>query len=191
MMNRHDSVDIRIGRQRVALEMVGDQAAYVRRAVHAAHHADVVARGHAAICADDAEECRGIGDEGSRLVVLAKRIVALEAGHAEVVHVYVLTGPDRARGKADDLVVAAYRRAFRNIARGDLVAGGDRHRDSDIFLDDLGAGGKLDAGDHHVVRGVQADSQIGSLQHGVLLKSSALVKRIESVILRCLGAPAG
>jgi len=108
--------------------------------------------------------CR-IGDEVRRVIILAERVIALEAGHAEVVYVYVLTRANRAGGKADDLVVAAHGRTLSDVARGELVTGGNGDRDAHVLLDDLGAGWKLDTRDHHVVCGVQPNGKISSLKH--------------------------
>jgi hypothetical protein len=78
----------------------------------------------------------------------------------------VVAGFDVAGGEADDLVVAMRGLAFCDIAHRDLVAGGDRDDRAHVFLGDERAGGDLDARDDDVVLGVQADGQVGGLEHG-------------------------
>src|SRR5688572_9218607 len=80
-------------------------------------------------------------------------------------HVHVLARVDVARGEADDLVVAAHRLPSRDRAHGELVAGRNGDQRGDSLLGDEGAGRNLQARDHHVVVGVQADGEVGSLQH--------------------------
>src|SRR4051794_33118598 len=166
VVNRHNAVDIGVGGERIALEVIGDQPADVGGAVHAADDAHVVTGRYTAVCAHDPHECRRSDDEVRRLIVFTERVVALEIRHAEVVHVYVFAGPDRAGRKADDLIVAAHRCALGNVPRGDLVARGNGDRDTYVLLDDLSTGWQLDARDHDVVGRVQPNGKISSLKHG-------------------------
>jgi hypothetical protein len=81
--------------------------------------------------------------------------------------VHVLTGLDVARGEADDLVVAPHRLALLHLAHRDLVPGGDLAPDREVaFLDQRGARGELDTRDDDVVCGIEADGEVGGLQHG-------------------------
>ena len=166
--DRHDAVDVRVVGQDLVGEVTRDHPRDVGRAVHARQDANVVARRDAAVGAVVALEHRGVGDEVGRTVVGAERVVALEGAHAEVVHVDMLARADRTGREADDLVVAADGLAFLDVVGRDLVTRGDGGRGADVLLRDFGAGRQVDAGDDHVVGGIEADDQIGGLQHGVL-----------------------
>jgi hypothetical protein len=167
--DRDDAVDVRILGEDSSVKCLAIMRDDVRGAVHAGDDPDVVARRDAAVGAVVALERRGFGDELGGVVIGTERVVALEAvAHAEVVHVDVLAGADGAGGEADDLVVAADRIALLDVVGGDLVPGGHGHGRADVLLDDLGACGEIDARDDHIVGGIEADDQIGGLQHGVL-----------------------
>src|SRR6185312_16465255 len=98
---------------------------------------------------------------------LGVRKIPLKISHRHVVHVDVLARRDVLRGEADDLVVAPHRLPGLHRPHSDLVAGGHARRDGHVaFLDERGAGGELDARDDDVVGGIQADGEIGGLQHG-------------------------
>src|SRR4051812_7128693 len=103
------------------------------------------------------------------LEVRAERVITLEIAHGKVMHMHVIACPDRFDREANDLVVAAHRRAFRNVMRGNLVPGWHGDRCTYFFLDDFGSGGQLNAGYDYVVGRVEADSEIGGLQHWVWL----------------------
>jgi hypothetical protein len=72
---------------------------------------------------------------------------------------HMLARGDVARGKTNDLVVAAHRLALRNGTGGYFVAGRNQALDGDAF--NRGAAHQLGAGDQHVVVGVQADKGSG------------------------------
>ena len=149
--------------------MPRDRARHRGRAVHAGEDADVVARRDAAVGAHDALEGRRLARRTSvSFTSDAKGVVALEVAHRQVVHVHVLAGLDVARGEADDLVVAPHRLALRDVAHRELVAGRDACTDRAhvFFLDQRVPVGELDARDDDVVVGVQADGEVGGLQHG-------------------------
>jgi len=67
------------------------------------------------------------------------------------------TARDRFARNADDLVIALDRRAFRNVARGDLVAGWNEPCHDQLFRVDARAGQKLPGRDDHVVVWMQTD----------------------------------
>ena len=108
VMDRHHAVDVRVLRHEIFVEELGDGPANVGGAVDAGNHAQIVARGHTAVFADDALEGRRVGDIVDRLEIRTERVVALEIAHREVVHVHVVAGLDRLDRETDDLVVAAH-----------------------------------------------------------------------------------
>src|SRR6185503_1406564 len=67
-----------------------------------------------------------------------------------------------------DLVIAVGGLAFGDVAHRDLVAGRDRDDGAHALLRDERSGRDLDARDDDVVLGVQADGQVGGLEHGNL-----------------------
>ena len=160
---RDDAVDVREALERarvgVAPEVVGDRARHRRRAVHRGEDADVVARRDAAVGADDAVEGRRVGDVLGRLGAARRRVLAREARELEVVGVDVLARRDRLLGAADDLVVAAHRRAGGDRPRRDLVAGRNQADDGDAFALDARAADELAARDDDVVVRVDADDE--------------------------------
>ena len=93
---------------------------------------------------------------GSACSLGAERVVAGEVAHLEVVHVDVLAGRDVALGEADDLVVAAHRRAGGDRPRGDLVACGMRSLTMTPRLGRLVPESSSRQRDDDVVVGVQA-----------------------------------
>ena len=111
MSQRDHAVDIRISGQPLAREMIGDAVSHRRRTVHCRQDAQVVARRHAAVLADDAlKSCRR-HDTVDGLHVGTERVVSVEASHLQIVQMHVLAGGDVARSEADDLVVTADGRA--------------------------------------------------------------------------------
>ena len=169
---RDDAVDVGIGGQRGAAEMVGDHPRRGGGAVHRGQHADVVAGGDAAVRAQDALEggALGLRNHIDRMDVGTERVIALEiAAHAHVVDVDMVARLDRRGGEADDLIVFAHRLARCDGAHRDLVPG--RHRPGGRDARDLGGAGQGDAGlqvgagDDDVVGGVQAD---GRRCHGAM-----------------------
>ena len=159
---RDHPVDVGVGGQRVAAELVGDHPRGGGRAVHRGQHADVVAGRHAPVRVDDAleggalrlrHEIRGVG-------IGAEGVVALEAvAHAEVVDVDMVARLDRLGGESDDLVVLAHRIADRDGLHRDLMAGGNRGPDDDVRVGQGGALRQIGAGNDHIVRGMQANGQ--------------------------------
>ena len=165
VMDRHHAIDVRVLRHEVFVEVLGDHAADVRRAVHAGDDREVVAGGDAAVGALDAHKGGGVGSVFDRLVVGTERVIALEVAHRQVVHMHVIARLDRLGGETDDLVVAADRVTRLQFAGRDLVSGRNGDGGAHLFLDDFGAGGQLGARDDHIVGGVQADRQVSGLQH--------------------------
>ncbi len=142
-------------------KLVGNRARGRGRAVHAREHADVVARGHAAVGALDAHE-GGFALRRRRLHVGAEGVVAFEVAlvrpHVEVLRVHVLAGGDGLARETDDLVVAAHRLALRDGAHRNLVARGNEAAHGNV-LDD-GAAEQLGARDDDVVGGVESDVRV-------------------------------
>ena len=153
---RDDAIDIGPGIQAV-VEMPGDHARHRGRAVDAGEYADVVARGHAPVGAHDALESHRLRNVVGGFGVGAKGVIAVEVAHGDVVHMDMLARMDVVRGETDDLVVAPHRIACLDLAHGDLVPGGHAGRDADIlFLEQRRALRNFDAGDDHVVGGIEA-----------------------------------
>ena len=169
---RDHAVDIGKRREALAREVAGDAARHRGGAVHRGQDADVVARGDAAaigaVLAHDALEGGGGRDVVRGLGIGAEGVVALELAHREIVEMHVLAGRDVAAGEADDLVVAAHRRAGLDRARGDLVAGRDEPGDGDVLVEQSCAAHELGARDHDIVGGMEADDERASGQHDVL-----------------------
>jgi hypothetical protein len=163
---RDHAVDIRVVGQRLrvglAREVVGNGARGRGRAVHAGQHADVVARGHAAVGAPDAHE-GGLAWGGRGLHVGAEGVVALEPfgdgalvrAHVQVLRVHVLARGNGLARETDDLVVAAHRLAGGDGAHRDLVARRNEAAHGHAF--DGGAAEHLGARDDDVVGGVESD----------------------------------
>src|SRR4051812_24658930 len=166
-MNGHDAVDIRILRHEIIVEKFRNRAADMCGTVDARNYTEIVAGGDTPVFAHDALECGRIGHVIDRLVIRAECVITLKIAHGQVMHMHVITRLDRFNGEADDLVITPHRRAFRDVMRGNLVPGRDGYRRPYFFLDDFGSGGQLNPGYDYVVGGVEADSQIGGLQHGV------------------------
>ncbi len=147
--------------------MPRDHPRHGRRAVHAGEDADVVARRDAAVSPDDSQKCFLLREKLSGAGKSAISVVALEVAHRHVVHVHVIASRDRLRGEADDLVVAVHRLALLDRPHRDLVAGRNAHRGAHVLFGEHRSGGNLDARDDDVVLGMQADGQVGGLQHGI------------------------
>ena len=81
---------------------------------------------------------------------------------------HLLAGADVARREADDLVVPAHRAAGLDLPHCDLVARGDRMRGAHVLPGERRVARDVDAGDDHVVGGIEADHEVGGLEHGVL-----------------------
>ena len=167
----------------VAAEVVGDRARGGGRAVHAGQHADVVARGHAAVGAHDAVEGGGRGGVVGGQRAGARLMGPGEIAEGQVVHVHVLAGGDGLRGVADDLAVAPDRLARADRPRGDLVAWGHQAGDRHAFLGDHGAAEQLPACDDDVVGRVDADRGGGRCGHGGVGRSGKGFRR------RCAPGP--
>ncbi len=174
---RDHAVDVRISGEHVGTnvgaELIGDRTRHRCRAVDARDDRDVVARRDAAVVAHDAHEGRRRIDHCGRLYVGAERVVArcaadvgtVLAADSHVVQMDVLAGANVARRKADDLVVAAHRRAGRNRARRELVARRDQTDHSHAFVLDQRARHELTARDDDVIGGVQSQYERHFLQH--------------------------
>ena len=139
-------------------KMVGNGACRRGRAVHARQHADVVACGHAAVCALVAHEA-GLLAGRFGFDVLADGVVALEIAffgtHVQVVRVHMLARRDGLVCKTNDLVVAAHRLAHGDGACSDFVARRNQAAHGDAVHG--AATHELAAGNDHVVRRVQAN----------------------------------
>ncbi len=172
---RDHAVDIRVALQRarvdVAAEMVGDGPRHRGRAVDAGEHADVVARGHAAIGAHDALEGGRLGHVGGGRDALPHRMVAREVAELQVVAVHMLAGRDVHPRHADHLVVAPHRLAGGDGAHRQLVARRHQAGDGDAFAVDARAAQQLHACDDHVVRGMDADHRQYGSAHGAGVRS--------------------
>ena len=144
----------------VAPEVVGDRARRGGRAVHRGQHADVVARGDAAVGADDALEGRRLGDVGGGQRAGAGVVRAREVAERQVVRVHVLAGRDRLRRAADDLVVAPHGLALGDRTRGDLVARRHQAGDGDALVGQHRAAEQLLPRDDDVVGRVDADDRV-------------------------------
>src|SRR5205085_11539346 len=100
------------------------------------------------------------------LIGLAERVVAREVANLEVVDVDMEAGRDRLRGESDDLAVAPHRLARGDPPRGDLVPRRNALLAHDTFLQEVGAGFELAAGDDDVVGGIETQVERGFAKHG-------------------------
>ena len=104
-----DAVDVRVGVQDAAAELVGDEPGGRRGAVHGGDDADVVAGAPAAVAAGvpvegaDGPGGRRQGDAGG-----AELVGALVVVHAEVVGVHVVADGDVPGGATDGLAVLVH-----------------------------------------------------------------------------------
>src|SRR5690606_13909625 len=102
---------------------VSDLATDHGGAVHAADDADVVARGHSPIAANNSGEGKCLSRGLLRTYVCTEGIVALEVVHGHVMQMDVLARGDVTRRKTDDLVVAPHWRTVFDGVHRHLVAG--------------------------------------------------------------------
>ena len=78
---------------------------------------------------------------------------------------HVFARCNRLDRESDDLVIAPNRRALRDSLSRDFVAGWHHAFDADAFALQLRAGDELHACDDHVVVRVQADRELGGVEH--------------------------
>ena len=163
MGQRDDAVDVGVAGQRfgmdVAAEVVGDRACDGRRAVHRGQHADVIARGDAAVGAHDAVEGRGCVDIVGRMQPLANRVVERDMAELEVVAVHMLARRDVLLGAADNLVVATYRCTGGNRVHSHLVAGRNEPAHRHALARQHGARQQLPARDDDIVGRMNANDR--------------------------------
>jgi len=104
MRDRHDAVYVRIGIERAGRgEMLCHALAEGRGAVNRTDHANVVARGNAAVGAHKALERQRLRGVTDRLHVAAEGVVAIERADRHVVRMDAIALRDGLRGEADDL----------------------------------------------------------------------------------------
>lgn len=164
----HHTIDVGVVGEALGSEPFGDLVHHRGRAVHRREQADVIARRHLAVGAHDAHEAGalGLGQQFDRFVVLGVGVVAVGLAKLHVVRVDVAAGLDVDIGKADGDVVLEYGFALGDLARGDLVAGGDLGARLDALLRQRDADAHIGASDDDVVVGVQPDA--GSCGMGVV-----------------------
>ncbi|MNH25434.1 hypothetical protein D3C79_854280 [compost metagenome] len=141
--------------------MVGDRPGHGGRAVHRGKDTHIVARGDPAIGPHDAHEGVIVGRLHTPGID-AKGVVASKVAHGQVVHVHMLARCDGLAGEADDLAIAAQRLADSQVARSDLVPGGDGLANGDAFVQQQPFGQCL-AGNQHVIERVESDHGVGSV----------------------------
>ncbi|MNE28428.1 hypothetical protein D3C80_1218690 [compost metagenome] len=153
------TVDVRVGSQRLGVdvpaEMIGHGPGHGRRAVHRSQDADIIAGGDSAIAAHDAFK---EGFSGWRhMGIDAKGVIAGKIAHLHIVHMHVLTGFDRLRGKADNLPVATHRLALLHALGRNLVPGRNRLLHGDCFGLQPQAFRQGLARNQYIVQGIEAN----------------------------------
>ncbi len=127
MGHGHHAINVGICPQPVREKMARDGAGDVRRTRDCGDDRDVVAGTDLTVGSTVPEEGAlfPLRNEIHRLRISTEGIVQRQVAHSEVVLVHMVAGLDRLFGETNDLTVAPYRLAYRDVFQRYFVAAGN------------------------------------------------------------------